>query len=174
MFAKRELSHPGYFSVYKWFWGGCKWEAFLLPNKGGFALARQHVSFLEARPGVYEFAISKSNGKRYKVYIGESGSIRKRHQAYAVTGSHLLAPFDAALRDGCTVWRRCRHVKTKGDAVGWESYFLKRYDYAWNAQQNQRKRFVSVASRYFCMCILSTSIAEGCPVPAHIVANSRA
>lgn len=162
MFArsKRELSHPGYFTLYRWFWRGCKWDRFLLSNKGGFALARQHVSFLEARPGVYELAISKGSNRKYKVYIGESGSIRKRHQAYAVTGSNLLAPFDAALRDGCTVWQRCRYVKTKGDAVAWESYFLKRYDYAWNAQQNQRKRFVSIVSRHFCMCMPSTSIVE--------------
>ena len=160
--ARRELSHPGYFTLYKWFWRGSKWNRFILPNKGGFTLARQHVGFFEARPGVYEFAMSKGNSRRYKVYVGQSGSMRKRHQYYAMTGSHLVQLFDAALRDGCTIWRRCKYVKSKERAVAWEAYLLNRHDYAWNAQQNQRKRNIKIVRRYTCMCVPFMSTIEPC------------
>ena len=177
---KRELLHPGFFSIYKWFWRSCVWERFLLPNKTGFAFAHlnprthENIMSLNAKPGVYEFAISKGSGQGYKVYIGESGSIRKRHQTYAKTGDHLVLLFDAALKDGCTIWRRCRYVKTKKKAVAWEAYFLGKYDYAWNAQQNQRKRKVGIVTNYFCLCMSSMSIAEE-PMPraVQVVANSR-
>ena len=150
---KRELLHPGYFTPYRWFWGGSKWYRFILPNRGGFALARQRVSFLETRPGVYEFAISRGNSRRYKVYVGHSGSMRKRRQSYAMTGSHLVQLFDAVLRDGCTIWMRCKYVKSKEKAVAWEAYFLNRYDYAWNAQQNMGKRSITIVRQYVCMCM---------------------
>jgi GIY-YIG domain-containing protein len=170
MRAKRELLHPGIFGSYRLFWRRREWEIFLLPHALGFTAAylrpQTHAGIraLEAKPGVYEFAISKKNGRRYKVYVGESGSIRKRHQAYAKTGDHLLQLFDAALRDGCTIWRRCKYVKTKKKAVSWEAWFLARYDYAWNAQQNQRKRNVGIVSRHFCLCMSSLQIVEDVPV----------
>ena len=151
----------------------------MLPDKTGFVLAHlntkthEDIKGLNARPGVYEFAISKGSGRRYKVYIGESGSIRKRHQTYAKTGDHLVLYFDAALKNGCTIWRRCKYIKTKQKAVAWEAYFLGKYDYAWNAQQNQRKRSVSIVKSYFCLCMSSVNIVEK-PMPHAItvVANS--
>jgi hypothetical protein len=126
----------------------------------GFASARQNVCYLDARPGVYELAISKGQGRRYKVYIGESGSVRKRYQAYAKSGDHLILLFDAALRQGCTVWMRCKYVKTKARAVAWEAYFLGKYDYAWNAQQNTRRRCISIVRGCSCMCTHFTGIVE--------------
>ena len=179
MQTRRELLHPGIFSIYKWFWRNCTWERFLMHNPAGFAFAHlnpkahEDIMSLNARPGVYEFAISKGSKRRYKVYIGESGSIRKRHQTYAKTGDHLVLLFDVALKDGCTIWRRCRYVKTKQKAVTWEAYFLGKYDYAWNAQQNQRKRSVSIVASYFCLCMSSVNIVEE-PMPrtVRIVANS--
>ena len=132
----------------------------------GFPLAckrpKTHVDIrnLKPLPGVYEFAISKGGGQRYKVYIGESGSIRKRHQTYANTGDHLVLLFDKALKDGCTIWRRCRYVKTKKKAVKKEAKWLKKFDFSWNAQQNGRKRDVSIVSSYFCLCMSSLHITE--------------
>jgi hypothetical protein len=170
--TRRELSHPGFFSIYKWFWRNCTWERFLLPNPAGFAFAHlnlrihENTMSLNAVPGVYEFAISKGSRRRYKVYIGESGSIRKRHQTYAKTGDHLALLFDAALKSGYTIWRRCRYVKTKQKAVAWEAYFLGIYNYAWNAQQNKRKRNVSIITSYFCLCMSSMSIIEEPSAPS--------
>ena len=158
------------------------------PSHGGLGKGQTGFSFahlnskihedimsLNARPGVYEFAISKGSAGRYKVYIGESGSIRKRHQTYAKTGGHLVLLLDAALKDGCTVWRRCRYVKTKQKAVAWEAYFLGKYDYAWNAQQNQCKRKISIVTSYFCLCMSCVSIVEEPPALSmvRVVANSR-
>ena len=166
MQIKREIFRPSVFSIYKWFWRSSTWERFLMPNQAGFAFAhvnpRTHedIMSLNAKPGVYEFAISKGSGRRYKIYIGESGSIRKRHQTYAKTGDHLILLFDASLKDGCTIWRRCRYVKTKHKAVAWEAYFLEKYDYAWNARQNQKKRNVSIVTSYLCFCMSSMSIVE--------------
>lgn len=175
MQTKRELYRPAFFSIYKWFWRNSTWNIFLKPNPFGGAqgkspagLAFAHLNprthedimSLNAKPGVYEFAISKGSGRRYKVYIGESGSIRKRHQTYAKAGDHLVLLFDAALKDGCTIWRRCMYVKTKQKAVAWEAYFLGKYDYAWNAQQNQKKRRVNIVTSYFCLCIPSINIVE--------------
>jgi GIY-YIG domain-containing protein len=171
MRAKRELSRPGPFGSYRWFWRGTEWERFLLPNRAGFALSRirlethADIGDLAPGPGVYEFAISKGGGRRYKVYIGESGSLRKRHQAYARTGDHLVRLFDIAVKDGCTIWRRCKSVKTKEKAVSWEAWFLARYDYPWNAQQNGRKRAVAIVSRRFCLCMSSLHIVEEVPPP---------
>jgi hypothetical protein len=139
---------------------------FLQPHPAGFPLAcrRPHVQEgvkdLRPVPGVYEFAISKSGGRRYKVYVGESGSMRKRHQTYAKTGDHLILLLDKALRDGCTVWRRCRYVKSKKKAVKKEAKLLRKFDYSWNAQQNGRKRDVGIVSSYFCMCMSSMRITE--------------
>ena len=172
--AKRELSHPSFFGFYRRFWRGCKWEVFLQPHPAGFPLAcrRPHVhegvKGLRLVPGVYEFAISKSSGpfhtlgqkQKYKVYVGESGSMRKRHQTYAKTGDHLILQLDKALRDECTVWRRCRYVKSKKKAVKKEAKLLKKYDFSWNAQQNGRKRDVGIVSSHFCMCMSSMSIRE--------------
>lgn len=180
--TKRELSHPSFFSIYKWFWKSSTWERFLMPNPTGFAFSRlnprshEDIMSLNARPGVYEFAISKGSGQRYKVYIGESGSIRKRHQTYAKTGNHLVMIFDAALKNNCTIWRRCKYVKTKQKAVAWEAYFLGIYNYAWNAQQNQRKRKVNIVTSYFCLCMSSVSIVEEPLVPRAVcvVATLRA
>jgi len=150
---RRELSHPGVFGVYKLFWRGSKWEKFILHDK------RLIKSFLEPRPGVYEFAVSRmSSTRRFKVYIGESGSISKRHQAYTRPDSHLAQLFSIAVANRCTVWRRCKYVKTKKRAVAWEAHFLARYDYAWNAKQNMSKRAVSVVQRRFCMCMPYTII----------------
>lgn len=134
----------------------------------------EDIMNLNARPGVYEFAISKGSGRRYKVYIGESGSIRQRHQTYTRTGDHLVLLFDAALRNNCTIWRRCKYVKTKQKAVAWEAYFLGKYDYCWNAKQNRRKRNVNIVTSYFCLCMSSMSIVEK-PMPhaVRVVANSR-
>ena len=181
MRANRELLHPAFFSIYKWFWRNSKWDKFLMPDKIGFAFVHlnpkihENIMSLGARPGVYEFAISKGPGRRYKVYIGESGSIRKRHQTYAKTGDHLVMLFDAALKDGCTIWRRCRYVKTKQKAVAWEAYFLGKFDYAWNVQQNQKRRKISIMTSYFCLCIPSINIVEEPPAPraVRVVANSR-
>lgn len=164
--AKREISRPGFFSTYKWFWRNCVWERFLLPNSAGFAFAHlnhkshEDIMSLSAKPGVYEFAISKGSGRRYKIYIGESGSIRKRHQTYVKTGDHLVLLLDATLKDGCTIWRRCRYVKTKQKAVAWEAYFLEKYSYAWNARKNKRKRNIKIVTSYFCFCIPSMNIVE--------------
>ena len=179
--TKRELSHPGFFSIYKWFWRSCAWEKFLMPNFAGFPFAHlnpkshEDIMSLNAKPGVYEFAISKGSGRRYKIYIGESGSIRKRHQTYAKTGDHLVLFFDAALKDGCTIWRRCRYVKTKQKAVAWEAYFLGKFDYAWNTQQNRRKRKVNIVTSYFCLCMSSMNIVEEPPAPrtVRVVAYSK-
>ena len=157
---RRELLRPRSFSIYKWFWRYSKWKRLILPDKAGFASARQNICFLEAKPGVYEFAISKGYSRRYKVYIGESGSIRKRHQTYAKTGDHLVLLFDAALKEGCTIWCRWRYVKTKQKAVAWEAYFLNKYDYAWNAQQNRCRRKVSIVSSCSCWCTSFTRIVE--------------
>ena len=168
---KRELSHPSILGSYRRFWRGCEWREFLFPNSIGFTLACQRlqthadIRALEPRPGVYEFAISKKNDRRYKTYIGESSSIRRRHQKYAQTGDHLLAIFDAALKNGCVIWRRCRYVKTKGEAVSKEAKFLQKYDYAWNAQQNGRKRAVNIVSQRFCLCMSSMLIIEDPVLP---------
>ncbi len=167
---KRERSRPSFFGAYARFWRGCEWLPFLLPNSLGFELACQrlqtHVDIRELlpKPGVYEFAISKGTERRYKTYVGESGSIRKRHMTYAKNGDHLLSLFDTALRSGCVIWRRCRYVETKQKAVKWEAKFLKKYDYAWNAQQNQRKRAISLVSRSFCLCMSSLQVVEGPPI----------
>lgn len=164
--TKRELSRPGIFGSYRFFWRGQEWQRFLLPSPLGFTAAylrpQMHADImaLEAKPGVYEFAISKKGGRRYKVYIGESGSIRKRHQTYAKNGDHLLQLLDAAVRDGCTIWRRCKYVRTKEKAVSWEAWFLARYDYAWNARQNQRKRKINIVSQHFCLCMSSLKIVD--------------
>jgi GIY-YIG domain-containing protein len=176
MRTKRELSRPGLFGSYKWFWRGSEWERFLSPSPAGFGAACRNqagVAALGLGPGVYEFAISKGAGwrpwaispYRYKVYIGESASLRRRHQTYARTGDHLLLLFDAALRDGCTIWRRCKHVETKEKAVSWEAWFLRLYDYPWNAQLNGRKRTVNIVSRNSCLCMSSLHIVEEVYVP---------
>lgn len=166
---KRERLRPSFFGSYARFWRNCEWLPFLLPNQLGFEFSCQrlqtHVDIRELlpKPGVYEFAISKKNERRYKMYVGESGSIRKRHMTYAKNGDHLLALFDTALKNGCVIWRRCRYVETKQKAVQWEAKFLKKYDYAWNAQQNQRKRAISLVSRSFCLCMSSLQVVEEPP-----------
>ncbi len=60
---------------------------------------------------MYEFAISKgTSDRRYKMYVGETNSVRSRHQQYAKTGDHLYQLLDTALKDGCVIWRRCQYV----------------------------------------------------------------
>ena len=152
--------------VYRRFWRGCKWEKFLLPDAKGFEFSRKrpqtHVDIgnLQRRPGVYEFAISKGGNRRYKTYVGESGSMQKRHQTYARTGDHLLPLFDAALKNGCIIWRRCKYIKTKEKAVAREAKLLRKYDYCWNARQNTRKRNISIVSRSLCLCFASMHVIE--------------
>ena len=38
---KREAAHPGFWSRYRWWWRGCKWELFLAPTQHGFEGARR-------------------------------------------------------------------------------------------------------------------------------------
>lgn len=45
-----------------------------------------------------------------KTYVGESGNLKARHAQYAADGDHLQPLLDAALGDGCTIWRRWRYV----------------------------------------------------------------
>lgn len=170
--VKRELSRTSLFGSYRFFWRGCKWQPFLIPTActPGFEHAnRIGTKNLELKPGVYEFSITKSRppfffgteqNKRYKMYVGHSGSIRTRHQKYSKTGDHLLQYFDAALKDGCTIWRRCKYVETKEKAIYWEKKFLQKYDYAWNAHHNNRKRKVNIILRSFCCCMSSLHIVE--------------
>ena len=122
---------------------------------------RANIAGLEARPGVYEFAVSKNTGRRCKVYVGESGSILKRHQRYARTGDHLVLLLDAAIRDGCTVWMRCKYTGSKESAVAWEAYFLRKYDYAWNMRHNACKRNVSIVKRWNAwLCMFSMHVVD--------------
>ena len=159
--TKRESSHPNLFGSYKRFWRGCVWEKWLLPHHMGFVACQKFsINHLEFRPGVYEFAISKGNDVRYKMYIGESGSLRLRHQHYAKDGDHLFVLLDNAVRSGCTVWRRCKYVRTKKKAVKKEAKWLRKYDYPWNAKQNVKKRNVNLVSKSFCMCMSSVQIVE--------------
>ena len=166
--VKRELSRTSLFGSYRLFWAGCKWQPFLIPNVRvlGFEHAtRISIKYLDLKPGVYEFAITKEQPffgqkKRYKVYVGHSGSIRTRHQKYFKTGDHLLQYFDAALKDGCTIWRRCKYVKTKEKAIYWENKILQKYDYAWNAHHNNRKRKINILLRPLCFCMSSLHVVE--------------
>ena len=83
-----------------------------------------------------------------------------RHQHYAKDGDHLFVLLDNAVRSGCTVWRRCRYVRTKKKAVKKEAKWLRKYDYPWNAKQNMKKRNVNLVSKSFCMCMSFVQIVE--------------
>ena len=49
--------------------------------------------------------------RRVKVYVGETNNAARRHNwEYRAHGDHLAPFFEAALNDGCTVWRRVRYT----------------------------------------------------------------
>lgn len=71
-----------------------------------------HAFLMNSKSFWQTVRISKvlSSKLRYKVYVGQSNNLRRRfNQDYrGVSGGHLRAFFDEALRNGCEIWRRCR------------------------------------------------------------------
>ena len=52
--------------------------------------------------------------RRFKVYIGETNNMARRHGwEYRAHGDHLAPFFEAALNDGATIWRRVRYTVSR-------------------------------------------------------------
>lgn len=48
---------------------------------------------------------------RFKMYVGETNNMARRHGGeYQLNGDHLIFFLEAALADGCTIWRRVRYT----------------------------------------------------------------
>lgn len=163
----REACSTTWLSKYRRVWFGSEWELFLRPTKGGFSLARvapqcfSSTNTLMDQPGVYELALVKGKDlKRYKIYVGQSCSLRRRfHQEYrGSSGSHLRPFFDEALLNDCQIWRRCRYTANVEEARTLEAWLLKQYDYAWNIRQAGCKaRHVDIVTQQ-CCCSKSTHL----------------
>lgn len=98
--------------------------------------------------GVYEFSLSteRSQDRRIKVYVGESGSILLRHrQQYANDGDHLNELIDQALRDGMLIWRRVCYVSSKETAQNFEARWLERCAGLAGRRRQQGRRSATTA-----------------------------
>jgi hypothetical protein len=52
--------------------------------------------------------------RRFKVYVGETNNMARRHGwEYRAHGDHLAPFFEAALNNGSTVWRRVRYTVSR-------------------------------------------------------------
>lgn len=157
-FPRREKCSPTYFSSYKRFFRGTQWELLAVPFDCG---SRYDSMIDEAKkklvpvPAVYELAVSKTpGGKRYKVYLGQTNNMVRRHTEYfdkdndVKTRNHVRVPLEHALSAGLFVYRRVRYIipytnlspiaATKATLMSymWETRLLAQYNYAWNSKNN--------------------------------------
>jgi hypothetical protein len=176
-FPRREKCSPGYFSSYKKFFRGTRWELFAVPFGYGpryDALINDINSKLLPVPAVYEFAVSKSiGGKRYKVYLGQTNSMERRSSEYVRALEkpekvHINKLMQYSLEHGLFIYRRVRYIipnanlspiaREKADLMSlmWETRLLAQLNYSWNTDNNGKSharidhtRTVKVAP-FFC------------------------
>ncbi|QDZ21670.1 GIY-YIG domain-containing protein [Chloropicon primus] len=149
------------FSWYWWVWRSSTWEVFLDGSQfRDFKSAKKGEASsttkdLLPRPGCYEFALAHPNdpSKRFKVYVGYSSNIQKRHHLnYQRDGSHLLPQLERSLKEEYIVLRRVTYCQDAEKAKALESKLLRTYDYPWNLMENGGKRHVSLVQKSCCLC----------------------
>ena len=106
--------------------------------------------------GLYELAVCKG-GTRRVVYLGSSGNLRDRLQAYQANGSHKDTQINKTLGHGMKIMARYRKQITSrrklinrnmigGEAATLFKYeiaengLLETYDYSWNVRRNNGLR----------------------------------
>ena len=172
-FAPREKVHPGFFSHYKKFWRGAKWQLFLLPSptlEQSLEQAKRHRvnEGIFPVPAVYEFAISKTRtGDRYKTYVGTTKNATNRHGSYLNDGDHIARFLETAVRNGFFVHRRIRYIIPKPEltpaqieraavvAEQTETRFLGKFNYAFNARQNGNEAMTRIPVKKSFLCMFS-------------------
>ena len=90
--------------------------------------------------GIYEWKVWKS-GKGIIVYLGSScnegpAPLRNRILQYCRDGAHKHELINDALRKGYELRLRYRIFEGVGESKIAEDYLLKKYNYAWNEQNN--------------------------------------
>lgn len=163
-FYPREKVSTSYFSSYRKFFRGTKWELMALPErcKGQFRGKLQdeiteNNKKLLGVPAVYELAVSLGlNSKKYKVYIGKSIKMKRRDGDYQgfienKDAEHVHEHINHALttKGGLFLFRRIRYIIPKEHIQSvealqkanimshkWESRILAKYNYAWNKKDN--------------------------------------
>jgi len=181
-FYPREKISPSYFSKYRKFFRGAKWDLFAVPSDCGPSFNERidssNSKLLEI-PAVYEFAVSLSptGGKRYKVYLGQTVNMKQRHGQYIDSNivlkpaNHIYHLMKTSLDNGLFIHRRIRYIvphanlteitRAKADLMGlmWETRLLGSYNYAWNTKNNgqshQKIDHTRVAKKVNFLCLFS-------------------
>jgi hypothetical protein len=156
-FPRREKHSPGYFSSYKKFFRGTRWELFATPFGYGpchDARISDINSELMPVPAVYEFAVSKSiGGKRYKTYLGQTNNMKRRSGEYVAALNkeekvHINKLMQYSMENGLFIYRRVRYIiprtelsdlaRQKADLMSlmWETRLLAQMNYSWNTDNN--------------------------------------
>ncbi len=162
-FYPREKVKTSYFSKYRKFFRGTKWELMALPS-GYNRSDRDHLEKkikanndkLLPVPAVYELAVcTRLGNKRYKVYVGKSTNMKDRNAAYenyinngGVDVGHYITQAITS-EGGVFLLRRIRYIipkahlaseeaKMKANLMAhmWEQRILSKYNYAWNYKDN--------------------------------------
>lgn len=163
-FYPREKVKTSYFSKYRKFFRGTKWELMALPS-GYNGYDRERLEKMIAAnynkmltvPAVYELAVCAGpDKKRYKVYVGKAVDMKQRAEQYAThinnrSGANVHSYINKALQveGGLFLLRRIRYIIPKEHLASyeatmkanlmahmWEQRILGKYNYAWNYVAN--------------------------------------
>jgi hypothetical protein len=163
-FYPREKVSTSYFSKYRRFFRGTKWELMALPidyNRSDLQKLENEIKTnyekMLSVPAVYELAVCTGySKKKYKVYVGKAVDMKQRAKQYSDhinngSGDNVHWHINYALQSkgGLFLLRRIRYIipkehlaspeaKMKANLMAhmWEQRILGKYNYAWNYDAN--------------------------------------